>query len=252
MLPRRPASPAATAAPAAPTARTALPGLQVNARLALHVAACAALLFVSGSVVAGLTTALLSQQHITRFHPDPTHYHHNQQPQQQQQQQQYSDPWATNSNTSLAILGSWLSSSGAAPWLTAVAGVSSVLLGLLYPIVDTLLLGRPHVTAENSWANLVRCAVLFLGITYATSKMPFDGDLSIFLAATAVALWYIFDRTLHGFGLGLFVALLGTIFASLLTLNGAVIFTRADLFGVRSWMPVVLFASCASFFKFIC
>jgi len=63
------------------------------------------------------------------------------------------------------------------------------------------------------------------------------------LAAMAIVLWYIFDRTTQGFLMGLIIGVGGTIAASILAVFGAYSFTRADFFGVRSWIPVVFFAA---------
>jgi hypothetical protein len=59
----------------------------------------------------------------------------------------------------------------------------------------------------------------------------------------AIALWYLFDRSGPGFVLGLVVGVLGTAATGALVSAGAYVFTHADLFGVRSWIPCLLFSA---------
>lgn len=186
----------------------------VRTGIALRLLAGAALLFVAGSLIATLVAILMNQQHILRFYP--------------------------------AHILQWLSTG---LWVPTVCGSSAILIGSMYPIADQLLLGHLHVTDENNWANITRFLVLFLGMTYATTKLPFDDHVqfSLAFAAMSVLMWYIFDRTWHGFALGLVVAAGGTIAAGLLTMSGAVSFSRADFFGLRSWVPVVFFLSGVCF-----
>ena len=76
-------------------------------------------------------------------------------------------------------------------------------------------------------------------------KITFDDNvqLSLAVAGMAVVLWYLFDRTAHGFVLGVVFGVLGTVGTSALASAGAYTFTHADLFGVRSWIPCLLFSA---------
>ena len=71
--------------------------------------------------------------------------------------------------------------------------------------------------------------------------------MSITLALLALGLWYLFDRTWHGFLLSLFFACVGTWVGLELTARGAYAFTKADFFGVRSWLPCVLYCGGVCF-----
>lgn len=141
----------------------------------------------------------------------------------------------------------------------------------------------------------------FIGVNYAASKLPWTSSLQVSctLALISAGLWFLFDRTFHGFLISLTVAFMGTIVAYFLVLNGwyryvlpmmfcytwgaryttwyfshgqvpwkitqrtkwtvylTVLltvdavdddsFTRADFFGVGSWMPCILYSSSVCF-----
>lgn len=55
-----------------------------------------------------------------------------------------------------------------------------------------------------------------------TQKLDFDNNvqLSLTLAALSLGLWWTFDRSRSGFGLGLTTAVLATVFTQLLVYNG--------------------------------
>ena len=83
-----------------------------------------------------------------------------------------------------------------------------------------------------------------------TQKMTFDDgnvQLSLALAIMAVALWYLFDRTAHGFSLSVVIGVAGTVAIRLLVSAGAYHFVGADFFGIRSWIPCILFSAAVCF-----
>lgn len=55
-----------------------------------------------------------------------------------------------------------------------------------------------------------------------TQKLNFDNNvqLSLTLAALSLGLWWTFDRSRSGFGLGITTAIVATVFTQLLVYNG--------------------------------
>lgn len=67
------------------------------------------------------------------------------------------------------------------------------------------------------------CHCLFFVLNCAvTQKLDFDNNvqLSLTLAALSLGLWWTFDRSRSGFGLGVTTAVLATVFTQLLVYNG--------------------------------
>lgn len=71
------------------------------------------------------------------------------------------------------------------------------------------------------------CLSLFVGVflsltRLASQKLDFDNNvqLSLTLAALSLGLWWTFDRSRSGFGLGITTAVLATVFTQLLVYNG--------------------------------
>lgn len=62
----------------------------------------------------------------------------------------------------------------------------------------------------------------FIGVNYAASKLPWTSSMQVSctLALISAALWFLFDRTFHGFMISLTVASMGTTVAYFLVLNG--------------------------------
>lgn len=63
---------------------------------------------------------------------------------------------------------------------------------------------------------------LTLSLTALTQKLDFDNNvqLSLTLAALSLGLWWTFDRSRSGFGLGITTAFLATVITQLLVYNG--------------------------------
>lgn len=68
----------------------------------------------------------------------------------------------------------------------------------------------------------LRCMGGFIGVNYAASKLPWTSSMQVSctLALISAALWFLFDRTFHGFMISLTVASMGTTVAYFLVLNG--------------------------------
>uniref|UniRef100_A0A674P893 Insulin-induced gene protein n=1 Tax=Takifugu rubripes TaxID=31033 RepID=A0A674P893_TAKRU len=91
---------------------------------------------------------------------------------------------------------------------------------------------------------VMRCVAAFVGINHASAKVDFANNvqLSLTLAALSVGLWWTFDRSRSGFGLGVSIALLATLATQLLVYNGVFQYTSPDFLYIRSWLPCIFFA----------
>ncbi|KAF9576747.1 Insulin-induced protein 2 protein [Mortierella alpina] len=136
-----------------------------------------------------------------------------------------------------------------ASWLPPTCGASAVLIGTIYPLGDYLWWGKRVPRSSRDWSSVMRCMGGFIGVNYAASKLPWTSSLQVSctLALISAGLWFLFDRTIHGFVISLMVASMGTAVAYFLVLNGWYSFTRADFFGVGSWMPCILYSSSVCF-----
>lgn len=115
-------------------------------------------------------------------------------------------------------------------------------IGLLYPCMDRHL-GEPH-KFKREWSSVMRCVAVFVGINHASAKVDFANNiqLSLTLAALSIGLWWTFDRSRSGFGLGVGIAFLATLVSQLLVYNGVYQYTSPDFLYVRSWLPCIFFA----------
>lgn len=127
-------------------------------------------------------------------------------------------------------------------WLPPTCGTAAAIIGLLYPCLDNKL-GEPH-THRREWSSVMRCVAVFVGINHASAKIDFANNmqLSLTLAAMSIGLWWLFDRSRSGFGLGVGIAVLATFVTQLLVYNGVYKYTEPDFLFVRSWLPCVFFS----------
>ncbi|XP_030635864.1 insulin-induced gene 1 protein [Chanos chanos] len=127
-------------------------------------------------------------------------------------------------------------------WIPLCCGTAAAVVGLLYPFLDSHL-GEPH-KFKREWASVMRCIAVFVGINHASAKLDFANNvqLSLTLAALSLGLWWTFDRSRSGFGLGLTTALLATLVAQFLVYNGIYQYTSPDFLYVRSWLPCIFFS----------
>jgi hypothetical protein len=132
-------------------------------------------------------------------------------------------------------------------WLPLVSGFSAILVAFCFPLLD-LTVGKKE-RVKRDWSSVIRCCGGFIGVNYAASKLPWTSSIqvSITLALLAMGLWYLFDRTLHGFLLSTLFATVGTWVGFVLVANGAYTWTKADFFGVRSWLPCILYCAAVCF-----
>lgn len=167
----------------------------------------AAMLFMVGVFLALVLNLLQVQRNVTLFPPD--------------------------------VISSIFSS---AWWVPPCCGTAAALIGLLYPCMDHRL-GEPH-KLKREWSNVMRCVAVFVGINHASAKVDFVNNvqLSLTLAALSVGLWWTFDRSRCGFGLGVIIAILATLVTQLLVYNGVFQYTSPDFLYIRSWLPCIFFA----------
>lgn len=127
-------------------------------------------------------------------------------------------------------------------WVPPSCGSAAALIGLLYPCMDSRL-GEPH-RLKREWSSVMRCVAVFVGINHASAKLDFANNvqLSLTLAALSVGLWWTFDRSRSGFGLGVIFAILATLTTQLLVYNGVYQYTSPDFLYIRSWLPCIYFA----------
>nr|XP_035925503.1 insulin-induced gene 1 protein isoform X1 [Halichoerus grypus] len=90
----------------------------------------------------------------------------------------------------------------------------------------------------------MRCVAVFVGINHASAKLDFANNvqLSLTLAALSLGLWWTFDRSRSGLGLGITIAFLATLITQLLVYNGVYQYTSPDFLYIRSWLPCIFFS----------
>lgn len=137
------------------------------------------------------------------------------------------------------VLASFFSS---AWWVAPSCGTAAAVIGLLYPYLDHLL--GEEVGTKGEWSSVMRCVAVFVGINHASAKIDFANNiqLSVSLAAMSIGLWWLFDRSRSGFGLGVGIAVLATFVTQLLVYNDIYRYTEPDFLFVRSWLPCVFFS----------
>ncbi|XP_030054326.1 insulin-induced gene 1 protein [Microcaecilia unicolor] len=127
-------------------------------------------------------------------------------------------------------------------WVPPCCGTAAAVVGLLYPCIDRHL-GEPH-KFKREWASVMRCIAVFVGINHASAKLDFANNvqLSLTLAALSLGLWWTFDRSRSGLGLGITIAFVATLIAQLLVYNGVYQYTSPDFLYIRSWLPCIFFS----------
>lgn len=127
-------------------------------------------------------------------------------------------------------------------WVAPSCGIAAAVIGLLYPCLDKRLGEDMHIKGE--WSSVMRCVAVFVGINHASAKIDFANNvqLSVSLAAMSIGLWWLFDRSRSGFGLGVGIAVLATFVTQLLVYNDICRYTEPDFLFVRSWLPCVFFS----------
>lgn len=127
-------------------------------------------------------------------------------------------------------------------WVPPSCGTAAAVIGLLYPYLDGVL-GESRDNKQE-WSSVMRCVAVFVGITHASAKIDFatNMQLSLTLTAMSIGLWWLFDRSRSGFGLGVSIAVLATLVTQLLVYNGIYRHPAPDFLYVRSWLPCIFFS----------
>ncbi|XP_067119666.1 insulin-induced gene 2 protein-like [Centruroides vittatus] len=127
-------------------------------------------------------------------------------------------------------------------WVPTICGIGSAIVGLLYPCFDSKL--GEQLLESPEWSKVMRCITLFVGINHATTKINFSSnlELSISLAVLSIGLWWVFDRTRSGFGMGIGIAILATLMIQMLVQHEFCKFTEREFLYIRSWLPSIVFS----------
>ncbi|NXJ93529.1 INSI1 protein, partial [Corythaixoides concolor] len=100
----------------------------------------------------------------------------------------------------------------------------------------------PHSShrEERRWDRVCDLCVRELS----ASKLDFANNvqLSLTLAALSLGLWWTFDRSRSGLGLGITIAFVATLITQFLVYNGVYQYTSPDFLYIRSWLPCIFFS----------
>ncbi|KAI8622270.1 insulin-induced protein-domain-containing protein [Chytriomyces sp. MP71] len=135
-----------------------------------------------------------------------------------------------------------------ASWLPFCFGFAGVLMGFLYPSLDLYLRARPP-RLHREVSTILRLVGGVMGVNYATSKLAWVNGLQASLAVfvLSLGLWFMFDRTRHGFAASCAFAAVGTAVGCGLVSCGLYSFASPDFLGIKSWFPFILFLSSVCF-----
>ncbi|NWU94252.1 INSI1 protein, partial [Upupa epops] len=93
-----------------------------------------------------------------------------------------------------------------------------------------------HVAAVGRLKRIV--------LNISSQKLDFANNvqLSLTLAALSLGLWWTFDRSRSGLGLGITIAFVATLITQFLVYNGVYQYTSPDFLYIRSWLPCIFFS----------
>ncbi|CAG8457665.1 12334_t:CDS:2 [Rhizophagus irregularis] len=100
-----------------------------------------------------------------------------------------------------------------AAWIPPTCGASAVLVGSLFPFADYWFMRKPQ-EFQREWS--------FIGVAYAATKLSWNSNyqVSCTLALISIVLWFLFDRTSHGFMMSTLFSSIGTGVMYMLVSNG--------------------------------
>ncbi|NXB36605.1 INSI1 protein, partial [Eulacestoma nigropectus] len=100
-----------------------------------------------------------------------------------------------------------------------------------------------HHTASDAnsgfWKDLKR---IVLNTFFQKLDFANNVQLSLTLAALSLGLWWTFDRSRSGLGLGITIAFVATLITQFLVYNGVYQYTSPDFLYIRSWLPCIFFS----------
>ncbi|MDL1872308.1 hypothetical protein FBR05_08885 [Deltaproteobacteria bacterium PRO3] len=132
-------------------------------------------------------------------------------------------------------------------WVPLIFGAAGVAIGMSHPQMDRWLGAPPDRPGSRGIGAVIFGVAAFLGIYAMTAFVPLKsgGPLDALIAASALAVWLLLDRTWQGVLLGMMTAVVGTVTEILLVRAGAFWYLppKDALFGVGSWLPWLYFSA---------
>ncbi|NXJ25097.1 INSI1 protein, partial [Dicrurus megarhynchus] len=98
---------------------------------------------------------------------------------------------------------------------------------------------RPALSTRESCP---RVSAIVLNIFFQKLDFANNVQLSLTLAALSLGLWWTFDRSRSGLGLGITIAFVATLITQFLVYNGVYQYTSPDFLYIRSWLPCIFFS----------
>ncbi|NXN14702.1 INSI1 protein, partial [Indicator maculatus] len=90
--------------------------------------------------------------------------------------------------------------------------------------------------------DIHRLKRIVLNIFFQKLDFANNVQLSLTLAALSLGLWWTFDRSRSGLGLGITIAFVATLITQFLVYNGVYQYTSPDFLYIRSWLPCIFFS----------
>lgn len=127
-------------------------------------------------------------------------------------------------------------------WVFPLFGVAVCVLAALQIKIDEVL-NEPM--SNLKFSEVVGGLLFFEFVYYLSGVLRPIGNVHIFIVLSflAVFFWFVFDRTVLGFVLGVMVAVGGCFVESSLSRLDLFHYQNADLFGVPSWLGFVYFVA---------
>ncbi|NWH93310.1 INSI1 protein, partial [Aegithalos caudatus] len=102
--------------------------------------------------------------------------------------------------------------------------------------------GSPAPPSHRERCELGLSAGTVLNIFFQKLDFANNVQLSLTLAALSLGLWWTFDRSRSGLGLGITIAFVATLITQFLVYNGVYQYTSPDFLYIRSWLPCIFFS----------
>ncbi|NXF53068.1 INSI1 protein, partial [Oceanites oceanicus] len=114
-------------------------------------------------------------------------------------------------------------------------------------LTSTEIQNHAHFQSEFSLVQFQQqdvCRLKRIVLNSFFQKLDFANNvqLSLTLAALSLGLWWTFDRSRSGLGLGITIAFVATLITQFLVYNGVYQYTSPDFLYIRSWLPCIFFS----------